>query len=341
MTDNATPERPNIRYVASLAGVSHMTVSRVLNNHPNIKPDTRQRVMAVIDELNYRPNSAARALATQRNRRIGVLIEASTAHGPTGTLRGVELAAGQLDYSVTSVSTHSEEHGNTRDAIDQLTGQGIDALCVIAPRSSSLSALRQLNLGVPVLAIKSDSDANFLTLSLDQQQGATMVVDHLAELGHRDILHLAGPLDWLDARARERAFHARSREWKLRERPIVVGDWSADFAYDYALSLKRRPDYTAIFAANDEMALGLIHGFADRGIGIPDELSIVGFDDLPLAKHFLPPLTSVRQDLQQLGSRVVNVLIAAIEGREVPQRTKLPVELKIRESSAPPRRASQ
>ncbi|NHB84066.1 LacI family DNA-binding transcriptional regulator [Tessaracoccus sp. HDW20] len=315
-----------------------MTVSRVLNNHPNIRPDTRAKVLAVIEELNYRPNSAARALATQRNRRIGVLVEASTAYGPSSTLRGIELAAGEVDYSITSVSVHSEEQGNTREAVDQLKGQGVDALCVIAPRSSSLSALRQLNVGLPLLAIKADGDANFLTTSVDQQQGASMVVDHLAELGHRDVLHLSGPLDWLDARARERAFHARAKEWRLRERPIVVGDWSADFAYDYAISLKRRPDYTAIFAANDEMALGLIHGFAKRGIGVPDELSIVGFDDLPLTAHFLPPLTTVRQDFHALGSKAVSVLIAAVEGREVPMRTKLAVELKVRESSGPPGR---
>lgn len=332
-------ERPNIRDVASVAGVSHMTVSRVLNNHPNIKDDTRRRVLAVIEQLDYRPNSAARALATQRNRRIGVLIEASTAYGPTSTLRGVELAAGLEDYSVTSVSLHSDGQGNLQAAIDQLKGQGIDALCVIAPRSSSLSALRRLSIGAPVLVIKADNDPTFLTTAVDQQHGASLVVDHLAELGHRDILHLSGPLDWLDARARERAFHTRSKEWKLRERPIVVGDWSADFAYDYATSLKRRPEYTAIFAANDEMALGLMHGFAGRGIAVPDELSIVGFDDLPLAAHFLPPLTTVRQDFGLLGSKAVAALISAAEGREVPKRTKLQAALVVRESTAAPREA--
>lgn len=338
MTENPTPERPNIRHVASVAGVSHMTVSRVLNNHPNIRPDTRNKVLQVIEELNYRPNSAARALATQRNRRIGVLVEASKAWGPSSTLRGIELAAGNDDYSVTSVSLRSDDQ-SLAAAIDQLQGQGIDALCIIAPRSASLTTLRQLKVGLPVLMIKADGDPLYLTTSVDQQLGAALVVDHLAELGHRDILHLAGPLDWLDARARERAFHARSREWKLRDRAIVVGDWSADFAYDYARSLKRRPDYTAIFAANDEMALGLIHGFAERGISVPGEISIVGFDDQPLTAHFLPPLTTVRQDFYQLGAKAVSALIAAVEGREVPKRSKLPVDLIVRESTAPPRRA--
>lgn len=339
MTEQPTPARPNIRHVASVAGVSHMTVSRVLNNHPSIRPDTRQRVLDVIEQLNYRPNMAARALATQRNRRIGVLIEASTAIGPSSTLRGIELAAGVDDYTVTSASVRSDEPGNTQSAVDHLRAQGVDALCLIAPRSASLSALRQLDLGLPVLAIKADGDANFLTTAFDQHQGASEAVDHLAQLGHRDILHLSGPLDWFDARSRERAFHARIKEWKLRERPIVVGDWSADFAYDYARSLRRRPDYTAIFAANDEMALGLIHGFAERGIAVPEELSLVGFDDLPLSSHFLPPLTTVRQDFGALGGKAVSILIAAAEGREVPSRTRLPVELVVRDSTAPPRSA--
>lgn len=123
----------------------------------------------------------------------------------------------------------------------------------------------------------------------------------------------------------------------MRQRPVVVGDWSADFAYDYVSGLNRAPDYTAIFAGNDEMALGLLHGFHDRGIPVPDEMSIVGFDDIDLAAHFTPPLTTVRQDLAALGTRAVEVLSAAAEGREIPQRTLQSVDLIVRSSTAAPR----
>ncbi len=126
----------------------------------------------------------------------------------------------------------------------------------------------------------------------------------------------------------------RCREWRLPERPIVVGDWSADFAYDYAKNLKRRPEYTAIFAANDETALGLIHGFAERSISVPDEISIVGFDDMPLSAHFLPPLTTVRQNFHEVGARALDILVAAVEGREHPMQSRVPVELIVRESTA-------
>ena len=332
-------EKPNIRQVATLAGVSPMTVSRVLNDSPRVLPDTRERVLAAISELNYRPNGVARALATQRTRRIGVLMDSVAEYGPTSTLRAIEFAAREAGYSVTSVSIRDEEHLSPEESVAHLTDQGVEALCVVAPRSSSVSAIRRIDIGIPVLVVKAERDAAFLTVSVDQHFGTLLAVDHLAALGHTDILHLAGPLDWLDARSRERAFHARAQSWGMRERPIVVGDWTADFGYEFARELTTLPEYTAIFAANDEMALGVIHGLAENGIRVPQDISVVGFDDLPMSRHFLPPLTTIRQDFHALGRKAMEVLQASIEGRQIPQRTKIPAELVVRESSAPPRGA--
>ncbi|MFJ4254573.1 LacI family DNA-binding transcriptional regulator [Microbacterium sp. NPDC090003] len=334
---NVGSDKPGIRQVAEIAGVSHMTVSRVLNDHPNIKPDTRRRVLEAIEELDYRPNLVARALATQRSRRIGVLVESSVAFGPSSILRAVELAARTADYSVTQIALHDGDGTSPQEAVENLITQGVDALCVIAPRSSSVAALRRVSIGVPMLVVKADADPTFLTVSIDQHAGTSLVVDHLVALGHRDILHISGPLDWLDARARERAFHTRAKSWGIRERPIVVGDWTADFAYDFAMGLNRLPDYTAVFAANDDMAIGLIHGLHDKGFEVPTDLSVVGFDDVPLARHFLPPLTTVRQDFHALGGAVVEMLRAAIEEREIPPLTRIQTELVPRASTGPPR----
>ncbi|MFJ2369112.1 LacI family DNA-binding transcriptional regulator [Microbacterium sp. NPDC087665] len=334
---NVGSDKPNIRQVATIAGVSHMTVSRVLNDHPNIKPDTRRRVLEAIEELDYRPNLVARALATQRSRRIGVLVESSVAFGPSSILRAVELAARAADYSVTQIALHEGDGTTPQDAVENLITQGVDALCVIAPRSSSVAALRRVAINVPMLVVKADADPTFLTVSIDQHAGTTLVVDHLVALGHRDILHISGPLDWLDARARERAFHTRAKSWGIRERPIVVGDWTADFAYDFAMGLHKLPEYTAVFAANDDMAIGLIHGLHDKGFEVPKDLSVVGFDDVPLARHFLPPLTTVRQDFHALGGAVVEMLRAAIEEREIPALTRIQTELVPRASTGPPR----
>ncbi|SKC50500.1 LacI family DNA-binding transcriptional regulator [Krasilnikoviella flava] len=334
-------EKPNIRQVAQLAGVSHMTVSRVLNDHPNIREATRRRVEEAIDQLGYRPNMTARALATQRSRRIGVLVESAATFGPTSTLYAVESAARASGYVVSSVLLRAGEEITPQEAVDHLIAQGVDALCVVAPRSSSIAALRRIAVGVPVLVVKPDKDPTFLTVTVDQQAGTTLAVDHLVSLGHRDILHLAGPLDWLDARTRERSFHARAKSWGLRERPIVVGDWTADFAYDFARGIRELPEYTAIFAANDDMAVGLVHGLHDRGFSVPDDVSVVGFDDIPLARHVIPPLTTVRQNFHALGVSVVDVLRSAIEEQEIPTVTKIPPELVARASSAAPRKAAR
>jgi len=336
----ASQERPNIRQVAAVAGVSHMTVSRVLNDYPGIKESTRERVLKAMSELNFRPNNAARALASQRSRRIGVMIESAVEFGPGSTLRGIEVAARENGYTTTSIALRDDERMTPQDAVQLLLDQGIDALCVVAPRSSSVSALRKISISIPALVVKAEKDPNFLTVSVDQQLGTQLVVDHLVSLGHKDVLHVSGPLDWLDARGRERAFHSRTRSWGMRERPVVVGDWSADFGYEFAQGLDRLPEYTAIFAANDEMALGVIHGLADNGIRVPQQMSVVGFDDLPVARHFLPPLTTVRQDFHALGVKAIEVLHAALENREIPQRSKIPAELIVRASTAPPREAT-
>jgi DNA-binding LacI/PurR family transcriptional regulator len=336
MSGNAEVDRLNIRDVANVAGVSHMTVSRVINNYPNVRESTRQRVLDVIEELNFRPNGAARALASQRTRRIGLMVDAAADYGPSSTVRAVETAARASGYSVSTISLR-EGLRSPDEALSHLTDEGVDAICVIAPRSSSVAALRKLVVGVPVLVLKPDSDPHFLTVSVDQQIGTRLALDHLIELGHRDIVHVSGPLDWLDARARERTFYMRAKSWGLRTRPTVVGDWTADFGYDFARSLRNLPDYTAIFAANDEMALGIVHGLIERGIDVPSEMSVVGFDDLPVARHFLPPLTTVRQDFASVGSKAVEVLRAAIEGRELPSETTVATTLVVRESTTAPR----
>jgi DNA-binding LacI/PurR family transcriptional regulator len=335
---DAAPGKANIRQVAALAGVSHQTVSRVLNDHPNIRPETRARVLEAIDELGYRPNSAARTLATSRTNRIGVLVDSAVEYGPNSTLRGVESATRNTGYSVTAVTVDDDPAHGPKVALDHLLEHGIDALCVIAPRSSSLDRLRESALGIPALVVTAVADDRFITTSVDQELGASIAVRHLIDLGHREIAHLAGPLDWLDARGRHRAWQAEVAAAGLPELDVVVGDWTSDFAYDVASDPAALPPCSAIFAANDQMALGLMHGFAERGIDVPGDLSIVGFDDLPESRHFQPPLTTIRQDFRALGQRSVELLLAALEGRPHAQRSLISPELVVRRSTAPPRR---
>lgn len=326
-----------MRHVASLAGVSHQTVSRVINGHPNIKQETRDRVLQVIESVNYRPNSAARALASRRSNRIGVLVDSAMEYGPNSTLRAIEDVARARGFTVSSIAVSEGRSISAHAATEHLMSQGIDALCVIAPRESSVDLLRELSDGLPTLVIKASPDKSFLTVSVDQHMGATLAVDHLIALGHRDILHVAGPLDWLDARARERGWRERMQEERLPVREPVIGDWTADFGYAFARSLGSSPECTGVFAGNDQMALGILHGFNESGVRVPEDVSVVGFDDIPEARHFLPPLTTVRQDFHAVGRRSIESLLAAVRGDTVESRLLIEPELIVRRSTGAPR----
>src|SRR5918994_1025001 len=202
MSEQATRgwQRPSIYDVAKQAGVSHMTVSRVLNGHPNIRESTRERVLQAIDEMNYTRSSIARALATRRAMRIGVLVDSPVQWGPNSTLRAIEGAARDAGYAISAFSISDDEESQIDTGVVELVTQGVDALCVIAPRASSLDMLRQQSTGLPTLVIKAEPDPEMHTAAVDQRAGAMAAVMHLIELGHRSIVHLSGPLDWYDAR---------------------------------------------------------------------------------------------------------------------------------------------
>jgi DNA-binding LacI/PurR family transcriptional regulator len=327
--------RPSIYDVADRAGVSHMTVSRVLNDHPNIKAATRERVLRAIDDMNYTRNSIARALATRRTMRIGVLVDAPVEYGPSSTLRAIERAARDQGYTVSSFSTADGAGLGVDSGIDALITHGIDGLCVISPRYSSMDVLRQQQTGLPTLVIKAEPDESLLTVGVDQELGAQIAVDHLIALGHRRILHVAGPLDWIDARARERTWHRIVEEAGLPVIPAIIGDWTSDFGFQVGLHAPQIDQVTAVFAANDQIALGVIHGLSKRGLSVPEDISVVGFDDLPDARHFLPPLTTIRQDFEALGAVSISLLLRAIEGDTTVARERIAPTLVLRESTRP------
>lgn len=338
MTDQVTRgwQRPSIYDVAKQAGVSHMTVSRVLNDHPNIRESTKERVLQAIDEMNYTRSSIARALATKRAMRIGVIVDSPVQFGPNSTLRAIEGAARDAGYAISAFSISDDEQAQIGQGVVELVTQGVDALCVIAPRASSLDLLRQQSTGLPTLVIKSEPDAEMHTAAVDQRAGALMVVSHLIELGHTSIAHLSGPLDWFDARAREQGWRDAVQAAGLTPGQSVTGDWTSDYGYEVGKTIDVA-DTTAIFVANDQMALGLVHGLAERGIRVPEDISVVGFDDLPDARHFLPPLTTVRQDFAALGALALRLIIAAIDGQDAAEHDMIAPRLIVRGSTAAPR----
>ncbi len=337
MTVRRPKRKPSMYDVAALAGVSHQTVSRVLNNHPSIRESTRQRVLQAIDEVNYIPNSIARALATNRSHRIGALVDTPVHYGPNSTLRGFEEAARAVGYTVDAITVSGSSQQTAEAGVEHLLAHGVEGLCVIAPRISSEESVRAAIREVPGVVVTAEAGAGRLTDAVDQRAGARLVTQHLVDLGHRRILHVAGPRDWLDARARESEWRAVLEEHGLPVREPVEGDWTADFGYRYACESPEVEHGTAIFAANDQMALGILHGLHARGLRVPQDLSLVGYDDIPESRHFLPPLTTVRQDFHALGMLSVALLVAALAGDHDPRTEMIPPELVVRESTAPPR----
>lgn len=331
----------SMRDVARLAGVSHQTVSRVINDSPRIRPETRARVQAAIAELGYRPSAVARALAHGRSRRIGMIIESSSHYGPLSMLRGSEVAARNAGYSSTTYTVTPGSSESFREGVEFLVGQDVEGLVVIVPRTESLEALGELDLPESCVLLgslpgRAGDPARHLGLprvGIDQAAGARLAVRHLLDQGHRVIGHLSGPADWLDAQARQAEWRYVLEQAGLPVPPAAHGDWSPDTGYAAAEQLLQVPGLTAVFAGNDQMALGLIHALSDRGLRIPEDISVVGFDDIPESPHFRPPLTTIHQDFESLGVAGVAVLLAIL-GEEVPALPRrIDPSLVIREST--------
>jgi DNA-binding LacI/PurR family transcriptional regulator len=327
---------PNIRDVARLAGVSYQTVSRVLNNSESIRDTTKQRVLDVIAQVGYRPNQAARALVTSRSRTIGVLTSQTAHYGPTTSLHAIEEAAREAGYLISTTSLATSGQEAIVERLEHLMRQSVEGLVVIAPQVRVFDAIRELEISLPLVTLDSTRRDDQRSLSVDQIAGARMATRHLIELGHREIIHLAGPQDWIEAEARMTGFLREIDEADLATHPPILGDWTADFGYHVGRELLRYRDFTAVFAANDQMALGLIHAFRDGGLEVPRDVSVVGFDDIPEAAHYWPPLTTVRQDFAEIGRRSVAMLLGALRGEAESNHAQVLPELIVRESTAPP-----
>ncbi|MGJ4844917.1 MULTISPECIES: LacI family DNA-binding transcriptional regulator [unclassified Leifsonia] len=342
MTDKVDDDssRPlSIRDIARLAGVSRQTVSRVLNGERYIKPSTEAQVRKVIDDLAWRPNSAARALATSRFTTIGVVVTARSHYGPFSAAAAVDQAARARGYAIVSATLAREDEQSLAAALDTFLAHGVDGVVMIAPQQRAHEALQRVSIRVPFISLQWRDAPGERVVAFDQREGARLATRHLLELGHSRILHLAGPQDWNEAEERMHGFLEEMSAWDIAPPPPALGDWTSDLGYDVGLKLLRPRDYTAVFASNDQMALGLIHAAADLGLSVPGDLSVVGFDDIPEAKHFSPPLTTVRQDFSLLGAVAIDLLLAEIEGTSPPDRPEFPVpELIVRGSTAPPGR---
>jgi DNA-binding LacI/PurR family transcriptional regulator len=333
--DALAPAAARLSDVAAHAGVSTKTVSRVVNNEPNVRPQVREKVMHSVAVLGYRPNAAARALVTQRTHQIGLITTASSLYGPTAGLFTLEQAAWKAGYALTLTTVREPSEPELEEAIRYLQARGAEGVIVSGATGILHLAPSALG-GMPVVSSSPISDVapNHVVVDADQPMGARAAVRHLHAIGHRRIAHIAGPLSWHAAVQRRDGWLQGMQEAGLEPGPILEGDWSAKSGYEAALSLDQA-QATAVFVANDHMAMGVIRAFAVRGIQVPGDISVVGFDDVPEAAYQMVPLTTVRQDFAAGAERSVRELVRLIESRAVENTSiYLPTELIVRESTA-------
>jgi DNA-binding LacI/PurR family transcriptional regulator len=328
-----------IRDVARLAGVSHQTVSRVLNDHPNVREDTRARILDAVKKLQYRPNAFARGLAGRRSRVIGVVSFDTILYGPAATLLGVERAARKAGYGISIVALERLDQAGVTAAVGALMDQSVAGVVIIAPLMTAASAVSSLPAGVPAVVVESDTIGGLPAISVDQIAGARLAVEHLLELGHETVWHLSGPRDWVEARDRVDGWRQALESADRRVPPLISGDWSPRSGYEAGLVIADRDDVTAVFCANDQQALGMLRSLHERGVRVPEEISIVGFDDIPEAEYMSPPLTTVRQDFDEVGRRCLAALLDLLNDSHTPSAGNAHVmpSLVIRSSSGPRR----
>ncbi len=335
--------RPAMTDVARLAGVSHQTVSRVLNSFGGVRQTTRLRVLAAIEELGYRPNLAARALVTGRSHTLGLVTMDTTLYGPIATLYGIERAAREAGYFVSVATLRSIDPPSVGEALTRLAEQAVEGVILIAPLASPTDAVATMGRGIPLVAVEGAPDSDLPAVTVDQAAGARAATEHLLSLGHETVFHVAGPGDWLEAQARVAGWRRALAEAGAEVPPLLSGDWTARSGFEAGQTLARIPEATAVFAANDDMALGLLRALHERGRRVPEEVSVVGFDDISAAAYFTPPLTTVHQDFDEVGRRSLALLVELVLARKPSaERVVIAPELVVRQSTASrtPRRAA-
>jgi DNA-binding LacI/PurR family transcriptional regulator len=323
--------------VAKLAGVSAQTVSRVSNGFPGVVESTREQVLAAMKELGYRPNSAARALKSGEFHTLGVILFNLSTTGNTRTLEAIATSAAHEGYATTLLPVAVPTQDSVRGAFTRLGELAVDGIVILM----EVHLLDAATVAVPprthVVVADSNAGDRYCVVDTDQVGGARAVVEHLLALGHDTVWHVAGPEDSFSAERRVETWREVLGARRRQVPELLRGDWSAESGYRAGLRIAAEPECTAAFVANDQMALGVLRALHERGRRVPEDVSVVGFDDIPEAASFMPPLTTVHQDFSEVGRRCVDSVLRQIRNDEEETGTTLvPTRLVVRASTAPP-----
>lgn len=321
--------------VAKLANVSHQTVSRVVKGHTNVRPDMRERIEAAIETLNYRPNLSARSLATSRPHRIGALVYEIAEIGPSKIIEGASAGARDAGYVLDIVSLDPNDDRAVDSSIALINQHDLAGILVFAPTDRVIAAIDRVRFSVPTY-VESDADQPGREGPTLNEVGVGLLLDHLIGLGHRRFFHISGPPDWVASRGRERAYTETLRAHGLKSVGSVRGDWTSRSGYEAAMKIPLDQRITAVVASNDQTALGVMASLADRSVRVPEDISVVGFDDIPESEYFRPALTTVRLDFGHQGRIAIDRLLRMIDaGRPGDALDPLAPKFFPRASSAP------
>ena len=321
--------------VARLAQVSAMTVSRVINDPATVSVKTQNRVRQAMTQLNYRPNPIARGLARGRSNTIGVVTFDTGQYGPGSTLLAIERAARLRGYGLTLVVAENPDRVAVREAVMSLADRLVDGLVVIAPFVDTFGALIDLGRDIPLVVAEAGNPAEATVVGIDQVLGARLATQHLLDLGHETVHHIAGPADWIESGLRITGWREALSSAGRAAPPPEAGDWTPASGFAAGLLLADDPSVTAIFVANDQMALGTLSALQQRGRRVPEDVSVVGFDDTPESAYYLPGLTTIHQDFSAMGEAAVDALdrLVTAEGPVTPSVTLVSPTLVFRQSS--------
>ena len=326
-------KKANIYDVAKLAGVSHQTVSRVLNNHSSLKPATREKVEKAITDLSYRPSQAARQLVTSQSRLIGVLIAEADLYGPASILNAMEKVARKEGYSIISIAVSAESRDSWREAIDQLRNLDIDGVITIALPEQLVKEIENSLDGAVIVIVDSEPSKKFDVVNVDNIYGATIATQHLIDAGHTEILHVTGPEHDYESNKRKVGYETTMKSAKLKPE-IIIGDWSIATGFEAGrkvINMRKRP--TAVFCANDHLALGMIKAFSESGIDVPGDISIIGFDNIPESGYLIPGLTTVNQSFDELGNNAIERMLLQLRASSKKEAVVIKPALVLRSST--------
>ena len=330
-------DRVTLYEVAKVAGVSHQTVSRVVNASPLVADRTRARVLKAIARMNYRPNSVARNLAARRSALIGVITFAVESYGPSHLITSFSEAARKLGYHIVVASAEYPVLDEIRRCGTELRGHGVDGVILILPTSLRLRALEEVFGDAPVVVLGARRQHRYTAVEIDHELGSQQATDYLITQGHRDIACVSGPLDWDCSSLRRLGWRRALEARRLPLGPAVECDWSSEGGYAATRRLlDSRARFTALVAANDQIALGAMEALWEKGIDIPSEVSVIGFDNMPESQFFRPPLTTVNHDFDLLSTTSLQLVTQAIANPETPRlHHKIAPDLVVRRSVGP------